>query len=159
MTEPLITKSVAKENAYYTVTWSSLRRADKFEILKAVPSVSGIFELYFVDRARTLNFIDVYRAWYGGVRNALRELTDPLITRVPGLRDLAKQRSLVYRYSLSNSSADIADVLYFFKGARKPADSGAADQAPGISAGPVNHSGRYRYVYVNEDSPDKLITI
>jgi len=157
--EPIITKSVAKGNAYYTVQWSSLRRADKFEILNVVPSVSGIFELYYVDRARTLNYIDVYRAWYGGLRNSLRELTDPIITRIPGLRDLAKRRLLVYRYSQSNSNADMADVLYFFRESKHPSPGSPAAQAPGVSSERIDPSGRYRYVYVNESSPDKLVTI
>ncbi len=160
MTDPVISKSVAKGNAYYTVRWSVLRQADKFDILNSVPSVSGIFELYFVDRNRTLNYIDVYRAWYGGLRNTLRELTDPLITKIPGLRDLAKRKLLVYRYSLSNSNADMADIIYFFRDSRRGTATGETHpELAGMKSEPMDPSGRYRYVYVNETSPDKLVTI
>ncbi|HUX52145.1 MAG TPA: hypothetical protein VMW73_15230 [Spirochaetia bacterium] len=159
MNEPLITKRIKDDDAFFTVQWSTLKRAEKFEILASVPSVSGIVELYFEDSNHTLNYIDMYRAWYGGLRNVLRELVDPTIAREAGLRELAKRRVLVYRYSMSNSHADISDVLYFFANVRKrqPVQTGA----PGVprDSSPTEPSGRFRYIYVNEESPDKLVTI
>jgi hypothetical protein len=157
--EPSITKSTRNSDAYFTVRWSRLRQAEKFDILNSVPSVSGILELYYVDERKTLNYIDMYRAWYGGLRNALRELVDPTIAKQQGFRELAKRRALVYRYAMSNSHADISDVLYFFSEVRKkqPAQSTAVGAAG--DAAPAESSGRYRYIYVNESSPDKLVTI
>lgn len=156
---PEITKQQRGEDAYFTVRWSRLARAEKYSIITHVPSVAGIFELYYLDRKKTLNYIDTYRAWYGGLRHTLREFTDPEISKVPGLRALAKDRTIVFRYSESDSVGDIADVLFFFRETRKPINAEGFSNRAGADDDPVVPSGSYRYVYVNEESPDKLVTI
>ena len=75
--EPKVTKNVEADNVYYTVFWSRLKKADRYEIITKVPSVAGLFELYYQDKHKKLNLFHLSKAWYGGLRNRIRKATDP----------------------------------------------------------------------------------
>jgi hypothetical protein len=124
-----------------------LRKAEKFDINNVVPAVSGIYELYFMDEKRGLNILKMDCAWYGGLRNTLRNITDPLPGRQILPPELLKIYDCYYRYTQSDSYNDMNDVLFFFQGLGRPVP---ADQ---------EHSGRYNDIYVKEISPDKVVTI
>ena len=61
--EPTIEKLEDIDAVYYTVRWSNLRKADKYDIVKMVPSVSGIFELYYMDDKKKLNLFFFSKAY------------------------------------------------------------------------------------------------
>ena len=84
--EAEVTKLVEAPDVYYTVFWSRLRKADRYEIITKVPSVSGIFELYYQDEHKQLNLFHIAKAWYGGLRTALRKATDPELEEEDGSR-------------------------------------------------------------------------
>lgn len=99
-----------------------------------------------MDEKKGLHRIRVAEAWYGGIRHTLRELCDPM---TPGGRDIAEsigKRPLYYRYTLSDSHADMQDVLYFLR-------AESANPTTG------DDSGRYRHIYLKEISPDKLVDL
>jgi hypothetical protein len=124
-----------------------LRKAEKFDIVAKVPSVSGIFELYFEDERKKLNLLYVAKAFYGGLMNELRKRTDPELEDNQQRRRILSERDCYYRYSPSDSYKDMTDVLYFFSSTYFP------DQAL------HNHSGRYAEIYVKEVSEDKVVDI
>jgi len=134
---------------YFTVTWSRLRKADKYDIHKVVPAMGGICELYYKDEYGKLNLFCVSRSWYGGLRSNLRELTDPLCEKDPErLRILLRHPdNIYYRYSLTESLDDMNDILFFFM----------QTYSPGQTA--VQPSGRYAHIYVKEVDPDRIVTI
>ncbi len=147
MTEPRITKAVDGTTAYFTVYWSRLRQAEKYDIIQKVPSVSGIFELYYEDEQKKLNLLYVAKAYYGGLMNELRKRTDPELEDNEKRRKILSDRDCYYRYSPSDSYKDMTDVLYFFSSTYFP-DKSLHD-----------HSGRFTEIYVKEVSDDKLIDI
>ena len=145
--KPEIKKQEDSGNVYYIVNWSALQKADKYDIIKTVPSVSGIYELYYMDEKKKLNLFYVSKAWYGGLRHSLRKLTDPELVRDPARHKVLNDYDCYYRYSLTNSYADMSDIIYFFARTYFP---------PSVKA---EHSGRYIDIFVDEHSPDKIITI
>jgi hypothetical protein len=142
-----IIKRVDEDAVYYLIHWSHLRKADKYEINGTVPSVAGIFELYFMDERKSLRLMMVAKAWYGGLRNKLRKLTDPTLERDPRRRAILDRHDCYYRYAVTNSYPDMSDILYFFGESRLPDHH------------PFEPSGRYVDIFVDETSPDKVVTI
>lgn len=135
------------DTAYFTIFWSKLKKAEKYDIIKAVPSVGGIYELYYMDLKGKLNLLSVSKAWFGGLRNEIRKESDPdLVTNVTKKRIL-NNYECYYRFSTSESHKDMTDILYFFK----------SNYFPGKKD--IACSGRYKNIYVKEISPDKIVTI
>jgi hypothetical protein len=145
--EPKITKLVEDPNVYYTVFWSRLKKADRYEIITKVPSVAGIYELYYEDKYKKLNLFHISKAWYGGLRNWLRKVTDPELEEDEKKKKILEDNDIFYRYTVIPSYADMSDVLYFFASTYLP------------HAHKVVSSGRYESIFVNEVSEDKIVTV
>jgi hypothetical protein len=135
-----ITRKEKGDDGYFTVSWSPLVRADKYEIHKKVPAMGGVAELYYRDAAGRLFLFRIARSWYGGLRAILREGTDPELERDERLRAITTEHKdrLYYRYSLCESSKDIDDVLFFLYESLSPGEHKAA------------HSGRYERIFLEE---------
>ena len=129
------------------MSWSRLRKGDKYEIVKSVPSDAGIYELYYMDFKKKLCLFHVGKSWYGGLRNEIRVRTDAELETDAERRALLNRYDSWYRWSLLSSSDDMADVLFFF----------AQTHVPGIAT--VHHSGRYEQIFVTENDADKIVTI
>ena len=84
--EPVVSKITRGQDAYYTVSWSRLRKSDKYEIVKSVPSEAGIYELYYMDEKGKLCLFHVGKSWYGGLRNEIRLRTDAELEKDPAHR-------------------------------------------------------------------------
>jgi hypothetical protein len=145
--KPIVQKKEKARNAYFTVSWSRLKKADKYDIVKSVPSEAGIYELYYMDDKGKLCLFHVGKSWYGGLRNELRERTDAEMERDAARKEILEERDCYYRWSLLSSSDDMADLLFFF----------AQTWQPGTTT--VHASGRYEHIYVNEVDADKIVTI
>ena len=144
---PHVEKQVDAGKVYYTVFWSPLRKAEKYDIVRHVPAMAGIFELYYMDENERIRRMCISRAWYGGLRSKLRHDTDPELVMEASYRKVLDKYTCYYRYSLTNSMDDMLDVLHFFSKMYVP------DQ-------PVpQDSGRYREIFLEEISPDKVVTI
>lgn len=141
---PGISVQVKKGEAYYTVVWSPLKKADKYEITLKVPSVAGLYELYRMDKEKKLNLLCVTHAWYGGLRSQLRMAVDPDLTEDPVRKAEIENAELWYRYAPSDSLDNILDVVWFLHSTYFPHDVR------------VDHSGRFPRMYLNEKAPDKL---
>lgn len=145
----VIRKEEHGEDGYFCLRWSPFARADKYEIVTRVPALGGVAELYYRDREGKLNLFCLQRSWYGGLRSMLRERTDPVLEKDPhrlGILETWKDR-IYYRYTCTESVADMKDVMYFFMKTYAP-DSDL-----------VEHSGRYRRIFLKELDTGKLVTI
>lgn len=144
---PVVEKKEKDSTVYFTIHWSNLYKVEKYFIINSVPSVAGIFELYYMDEKKKLVLMFVSRVWYGGLRTRLRRITDPELTEHPKRKQLLENRSCYFRYTISQSFADMQDILFFFAGR----------YVPGVDA--VQHSGRYEEIFIEEISADKITTI
>jgi hypothetical protein len=142
-----ISKIADGATAYFTVRWSALRKAERFDIATRVPAMSGIYELYFLDEYRKLNIFAVSRSWYGGLRSSLRFMSDPGLDRDPRRKKILEEREVYYRFSLSDSCGDLDDVLYFYMSTYFPKNPF------------VEPSYRYDTIFVKELSHDRVITV
>ncbi len=146
MIEPVIKKREDGRDVYFSVYWSKFRKAEKYDIVTVVPSVGGIYELYYMDDKKKLNLMFVDWVWYGGLRSRLRKITDPVLIYEPEHRKILEQYDCYYRYSMSSSSMDMKDVIFFFGKTHFPDRD-------------FDHSGRYDNIFLTEHSPEKIVTI
>lgn len=145
--EARIEKRCYEEAVHYTVYWSKLELADKYRINSAVPSESGVFELYYMDHTKQLHLFHLQRAWYGGLRNALRKMTDPELSADPRRRKVLEEYPCYYRYFVVRSFRDMSAIYSTFARRLLPRQAGGASPAPGPP------------VTIEEISPDKIVTI
>jgi hypothetical protein len=140
-----ITRRERGDDGYFTVSWSPLYKADKYDIHLTVPAVGGVAELYYRDEAGRLTLFRLARSWFGGLRAIIREGTDPELEKDERLRALVElhKDSLFYRYSMSESKEDLDDVLFFLHECFSPGKHGA------------EHSGRYERIFLNEIDADE----
>ena len=135
------------EDIQYFVNWSPLALADRWEINAKVPAIAGIFEIYWMDETKHLRMLSIGQTHYGGLRSEIRRLTDPELCNDPKTRKLLEDKEIWYRYAPSNSTKNMADVVWFFMNTYFPENT------------PVEHSGRYRKIYMKESEPNKLIWV
>lgn len=142
-------KSVDKDNAYYTVRWSPIVKADRHVINASVPAMGGIAELYYRDSKGKLNLYLLARSYYGGLRSTLRVATDPLEEKDERRRAvlLEHEGEIFYRYTLLESQDDMSDISFFFMSTYSP------------QSAPQAHSGRYEKIFVREVDSGGLVTI
>jgi hypothetical protein len=146
--EPTITKLVDDTgSAHFTVCWSALQKVDKYEIIKCVPAVAGLFELYFQDEYKKLIRFYIAKVWIGSLRTRIRRLTDPTLLEDAKWRDVLEHRECFFRYSVCHSYKDLTDVLYFFSETIYPHEH------------KTENSKRYTDIAVYEKSPDKIVNI
>jgi hypothetical protein len=112
-----------------------------------VPAQAGIYELYYMDDKKKLVLMRISRVWYGGLRSRLRHVTDPELDDDPRKNEILTTHTCYYRYSVVQSFGDLQDILFFFAARYRPRET------------KMSHSGRYEDIYLEELSPDKIVTI
>ncbi|MFA6507596.1 MAG: hypothetical protein WCT14_15955 [Treponemataceae bacterium] len=132
------------KDVYYSITWSALRKADRWEIAKSVPAVGGVYEIYWMDERKHLRLLSVAGANFGGLRSEIRRFTDPELIDDERAAEILTNREIFFRYAESDSAAAMADIVWFFRKTYFP-------ENPGVS-----HSGRYERIFLNENAPDKV---
>lgn len=137
--EPHVDKRTRNGSAYFTVWWSPVLPLRKDVIQGSVPSLPGIFEVYRDEGGRTPQLVGRSRAYYGGLRNTFRGLVDSISPYPLNGEPLDLESAHFVRYTILQSSDDMDDILFFFA-----ARTGQEDE--------FEESGRYEFIYVNEES-------
>jgi hypothetical protein len=110
----VIQKEEKGSRVYYTINWSPLRKAEKYDIQKSVPAMSGVYELYYRDSEGKPALFYYGKAWLGGLRAVIRELTDPILLKQrPELLAIVSKHECSYRYAQCDSLPDMEDVLHW----------------------------------------------
>jgi hypothetical protein len=136
-----------EDNVYFNVQWSPLCLAERWTINSKVPSVAGVYEIYWMDEHNHLRMMTVGKTHYGVLRSELRRLTDPELVTDSKTRQTLENEEIWFRYVPSNSIDDMTDVVWFFRSTYFPENPG------------VEHSGRYKKIFLKESAPDKLIWV
>jgi hypothetical protein len=142
-----ITAREKGEEVHYFVNWSPLLVAERWTINAKVPSVAGIYEIYWMDDHEHLRMLSVGMTHYGGLRTEIRRLTDSELTGDEKAKKILENEEIWFRYAPSNSARMMADVIWFFKKTYFPENPG------------VEHSGRFTKIFLNESAPNKLIWV
>lgn len=135
------------DEVYYYVQWSPLEEADRWAINRRVPAVAGIYEIYWMDDHEHLRMMAVGDTHYGGLRSELRRLTDPELTIDAKTRETLENEKIWFRYAPSHSADVMSDVVWFYRKTYFPENPG------------VDHSGRFKKIFLKESAPDKLIWV
>lgn len=101
--------------ACYLVRWSPFFLMDPLLIRRIIPSDGGVFQV-FERRNRQLEMIMMDRAFYGGLRNRVRELADPLYMGRNPYRKEIQEGECYVRYALTRSQEEMDDLLHYFTG-------------------------------------------
>ena len=143
-----ITRKTDGADAYYTVRWSPLTKAEKYHINASVPAMGGLAEMYWRDDHGRFHLYLLARSHFGGLRSTLRAAVDPDVERDPARLAvlLAHEDAIWYRYAIHDMAADIQDVFYFFMTTYRP------------HAEPPAHSGRFDNIFVKELDADRIVT-
>ena len=140
-----ITFTEKRGDIHYHVKWSPLSVADRWEINRKVPSVAGIFEIYWMDESKRLRMLYVGKTSYGGLRSEIRSLTDPELCKDnEKRRKILEEKEIWYRYAPTDSANVMADVVWYFMKTYFPENP------------PAVHSGRFNNIFMTETEPDKL---
>jgi len=142
-----ITLQEKGENAYYLIQWSPLAIAERWTINASVPAVAGVYEIYWMDDHNHLRMLAVGDTHYGGLRSEIRRLTDPELTLDQKVRKTLEDEEIWFRYTPSHSPENMLDVVWFFRKTYFPENPG------------VEHSGRFKNIFMSESAPDKLIWV
>ena len=105
-----------EELVQYLVWWSPYYKMDRFVIRQVVPSEGGILQIY-CKRNRLLHLIVTDIAFYGGLRNTLLEVLDPLSPRDIPYKKVVNLEPSFVRYSISPSRIILQNLLHFYTGA------------------------------------------
>jgi len=100
-----------------------------------------------MDDHNHLRMLAVGNTHYGGLRSEIRRLTDPELALDPKAREILENEEIWFRYAPSNSSDVMSDVVWFFRKTYFPENPG------------VEHSGRFKKIFMKESAPDKLIWV
>lgn len=144
-----VQKQVNRDDAYFTIQWSPFTLAERININRAVPSVSGIAELYYMDDHGHLNLFYLARCFYGGLRSTIRAATDVEVETDERRRAILRDHEdkIYYRYSCVDSQADMSDILFFFMKTYSP------------KLQHQEYSGRYRRIFLKELDTGGLVTV
>jgi hypothetical protein len=134
---------VRRETAYYAITWSPLEPVSRRRINAAVPSMPGIWELYYLKHARIPQILKLGAAWRGGVRHRLRFEADAEQIANRDIRDLLETGDCYYRYTICEIRDDLIDVYSVLQSLR------------GTDGRPAEPSGRYGEVRIRE--PEEMV--
>ncbi len=140
---PTIYRQVRRDRAYYTITWSTMEGVDRHRINASVPAMSGIWELYYLEKSRVPRLLKMGAAWLGGLRHTLRLEADPGYAGNREIRDLLESGDCYYRYTLCDNRADLSDVYVVLASLR---DHDVREVVP---------SGRFAEVRISE--PDDML--
>ena len=143
-----ITSSEKNGDIYYFVQWSPLAKAERYEIIKKVPALAGVFEIYWMDEKNRLRLFVVGKTDYGGLRSEIRRITDPELCKDDvKAKKILEEKEIWYRYAPTDSSNIMADVLWCFMQNYFPEKTS------------IKHSGRYENLFLKESAPDKLMWV
>lgn len=107
-------KDVYLNDAYYTVRWSKYYKYNKYDIIKKIPALSGIFVVFYLTESKKLMPFLLGYSWVGSLRHDLRQLSDPLVTEKE-ICEILENNECYFKYLIVPSYADLLDLYEYYK--------------------------------------------
>ncbi|NNM66470.1 MAG: hypothetical protein HKM06_00510 [Spirochaetales bacterium] len=127
------------DQAFFRVPWTPLRLADRHDIALQVPSVAGLFQIFWEDGRKRLHPFASDTAWYGGVRTKLAEAIDVDHEHDPARKKILEEHRLFYRYAVCESWNDLQDLGCLYTMIEQPQKT------------PPASSGRFKTLHLSEN--------
>lgn len=134
-----VSKEVRKGEVFYEVPWTPLREADRHDIAHRVPSLAGVYEIFWEDEKKRLHLFSLEPAWYGGLRAKLSEKIDVDFESNPGRKAIIADKKLFYRFVFVESWDDVKDLMCGLLQIYQP------------QLGTLPSSGRYKRIHIQEN--------
>lgn len=109
-----IIRSERRKVIYYDMHWSPYFRLEKHNVIRKIPSEGGIYQIFKPDVRRNLDLKVTAIAYYGGLRNTLRELLDPISPTQYPYKKMVADESCYVRFLVSSSMNDLEAVSKFY---------------------------------------------
>jgi hypothetical protein len=136
-------KNVKGDSVYYQIAWSPIIRFDKYRAL-GIPDLSGIICLIAEKSKTQFEYLLFYSCWRNSLRKGLRDITDPLSPKFPGIIGHVEKKTLLYKYTvIDKSPRDMNDIMYWLIKEYLPEYNNSED---------FIDSGRYKDIYMKESS-------
>jgi hypothetical protein len=107
-----VSKQVHREIAYYDLDWSPLLPVDRQAINGSVPSLAGVWELYWLEKSRVPRLLKMGRAWYGGLRNEIRMEADASQLQNREIAEYLTSGDSYYRYCICEKAMDLNELYW-----------------------------------------------
>ncbi len=133
-----VSLTVRGNQAFFAVPWTALNLADRHAIAWEVPSVAGLYQVYWEDERRKLRIFSWGQAWYGGLRGKLAESIDQDHEPLQARKEILEHRRLWYRYVLCESWGDLQDLFCLYEQIFNPNEP------------PPASSGRFQFLHLRE---------
>lgn len=131
-----------KNDIYYTIRWSSYFKLDKYEILKKVPEMAGIFVLFYLNHHKKLQPFYLGNSWMGSLRHDIKYVIDNQEQLDKKMSVLIEDEECYYKYLFVQSHQDLKDIYSYYKYFYKDLEF--------TNDNIIEESGRYDHVFVKE---------
>jgi hypothetical protein len=135
-------KKVNGKTVQYHLMWSPVYPYDKHEASRILPELPGIICILETKPRQVQNGIFFFSCWRDGLRVGLRNLFDPMFSKIPDFNDKIKNRILSYKYSVVETNMDdMDDIIFWLTSVYKPEFNNTQE---------FKDSGRYKFIQINE---------
>jgi hypothetical protein len=134
-------KTEINKDVYYTLAWSQVYRYDKYEALRILPELSGIFSLMYINQS-VIKHLIFFNCWRDGCRVGLRRFLDPYNSLYPEIRDQIDNEKLFFKYTIVEGNiAETQDIMYWLIKTYTPRFNDYDN---------FKDSQRYKNIFINE---------
>jgi hypothetical protein len=145
--EATYTKDLNLQDIYYFVRWSAYYKYDKYEILKKVPELAGIFVLLYLTKAKRLRPFYLGNSWMGSLRHDIKFFIDEPEKTDQELTEIIENKTCYYKYLLVPSIDDMKDIYSYYRYSYR--------EIQFMDNNIQKDSGRYVNVFVKEYEKNK----
>ena len=135
-------KRVNDCNVYYTIMWSPVFPYDKYHATRILPELAGVICLMEKNSVGVPKCLLFYSCWRDGLRMGIKNLFDPIFSKIPDIREMLIGRNLLYKYTVIDTTpVDMKDIMYWLILSYRPEFNNYKG---------FKESGRYEKIYVRQ---------
>ncbi len=113
--EATYTKEVNLQDVYYLVRWSHYIKYDKYDILKRIPEMPGLFLLLYNEKHTKLKPFYLGNSWMGSLRHDIKFFKDEPEKIDSRITQILEDEKCFYKYVIIQSHADLEDIYSYYK--------------------------------------------
>jgi hypothetical protein len=108
-------KSIYEGEAYYIVRWSSYLKCIKYDILKKIPKMPGIFVVFYKTKGNRLVPFYLSYAWVNSIMYALSSVLSDVADHDAKIKEILEDEKCYYKYVIIESYRDMLDMYQYYK--------------------------------------------
>ncbi len=137
-------KNVYKGDAYYVVRWSKYLKYNKYEVLKKIPKMPGIYVVFFKNEANRLVPFFLSYSWVNSIMYELNFILNQEADDDMKIKLILEKKDCYYKYVIIESYKDMLDVYEYLQTFYRSRDTYFIKKELEIN------SGRYNNIFVQD---------